>query len=259
MTRLEDLVDLVLADIGTDAVCTDYRGNPPEFAYAYAHLLSGLAAIAQGTIVEIGTERGLGTMALAYGSMLSHCVHKTFPQPLTTFEINEHHQRRTRSVLEKFAEDLGPITYVNSPVAARPDLLPEAIGLAFVDGDHSYEQAKADLSAVERKLGAYGKILLHDYHGPESAAENLKYGNGVTYAVAEFLHVRTADVEYPVGKPVWSAVCPGSGFVLLSRSNLHPLSLWTPKQFLGEIDEYMAGGVHRPKTIDDTPEGIGES
>lgn len=63
--------------------------------------------------------------------------------------------------------------------------------LAFIDGDHSYEQASRDVANVRERLTARGVIVMHDCNPPDEAATNVWVCGGVYRA---FLDIRRAGI-----------------------------------------------------------------
>jgi len=71
---------------------------------------------------------------------------------------------------------------------------PCSVDLAFVDGDHSYEGATADLVAVKPKMKNGGVILVHD-------TEQFNADNSAYLAVRDFraLHASQLECQFAVG------------------------------------------------------------
>jgi predicted O-methyltransferase YrrM len=66
----------------------------------------------------------------------------------------------------------------------------DSLDLIFIDGDHTYEGALADITIAWRKLRPGGWMLGHDCFVPEVAATMIvrdNEPNGVQRAVIEFL------------------------------------------------------------------------
>ena len=96
--------------------------------------------------------------------------------------------------------DAGLLDHINikrmRSVEAAKDFENNSLDLVFIDGDHSYEQCKADIEAWWPKLKAGAVMLGHDY-GPRHP--------GVVQAVNEKFGTpdETSGTE---GLPIWKKV-----------------------------------------------------
>ena len=88
----------------------------------------------------------------------------------------------------------------------RAPLLPdESLDLVFIDGDHTYEGCKADISNYYAKVKPGGFIAGHDYENDE-----FKFGQMVKRAVDEF--VESNGLVLDLGENMtWFARKPNQG------------------------------------------------
>jgi len=125
----------------------------------------------QGAIVEIGSWMGKSTAWLAAGSLAG----KREPVvAVDTFKGSPEHQdrdvlREEGTTYRRFTDNLeraGVIAHVEPRVAtsleAAADWDGRPIRLLFIDGDHGYEAAKADLDAWLPHVAAGGYVVLDD-------------------------------------------------------------------------------------------------
>lgn len=166
----------------------------------YCFLLSSLASssyYATGLpILEIGTEYGLSTLALAYGLQNKRdAVH--------TWEINTD---RWASTCKRFSL-LGAshVIYARSALFTPDSVVAGGYSMAYVDGNHSYLGCLKDLNMLCNAICQRGIILCHDSlweDHPDWKPER----NGVRQAVCQFL----------ANCPEWRAM-QLDGFALLQR------------------------------------------
>jgi Methyltransferase domain len=127
-----------------------------------AALLTRLASeVDEGCIVEIGSWRGMSTIALAKGARV----------PVYAIEPHEHFvgvlggvfgpdDRRAffENLLEAGVVERVRLVNLSSEVVAPGWQLP--VGLLWIDGDHSYEAVKRDFACWQPHLR--GKVAFHD-------------------------------------------------------------------------------------------------
>lgn len=166
-----------------------------ELLEGYFSLLAGLAHDATGIIVEIGTNIGMGTAALAYGSSLRV---EDKPQPVLSFDISGRHVSHANRVLN-FLEIDHAGSVLGTSFDAKNLVNPGNLGLAYIDGDHTEHGCLADLANLAPLLGTHGKLVVHDFapSGPDQ--------NGVRPACRSFLR----------SHPEWSAVYLGHSIVVI--------------------------------------------
>ena len=146
-----------------------------------AALLYRLARDLQGAAAELGRFKGGSTViiasALPEGAELwSYDLHVALRPDLT----GEMLDGEPRAALERLGVVHRVHLLVGDSRTVEPPPVP--IGLLFVDGDHSYEGAKADFERWGCFVPAGGHLLFHD------AVDTGGYGNvypGVARAVAE--------------------------------------------------------------------------
>lgn len=138
-----------------------------------AALLYRLARDVQtGPVAEIGRFRGGSTVLFA--SALPEGVE------LWSYDLNAGFDDELRSVLDRFGLAHKVHLVVGDSRTVEPPA--EPLELLFVDGDHSYEGAKADFERWGSFVRPGGHLLFHD------AVDTGGYGNvypGVARAVAE--------------------------------------------------------------------------
>jgi predicted O-methyltransferase YrrM len=147
-----------------------------------AALLFRLARdVQRGPIVEIGRFKGGSTLvfatALPDGAELwSYDFHVALRPDMPGSELDAE----LREALDRFGLGAKVHLFVADSRTAEPP--PEPLELLFVDGDHSYEGAKADYERWRAFLRPGGHLLFHD------AVDTGGYGNvypGVARLVAE--------------------------------------------------------------------------
>ena len=124
----------------------------------------------QGDILEVGRRHGGSTVLLLAASAPDRKVISVDIEPA-------HH-----ATADAF--------FARPEVAARVDLVvgdsriprAEALGLLFIDGDHSYEGAAADVAAHWRQLMPNGLVVFHDAVPNDGLAHNneINHCPGVT-------------------------------------------------------------------------------
>ena len=112
--------------------------------------------------LEIGSYLGASTRCLAAG--LSHLGSRLYC--VDTWR-NETMPGGPRDTMEAFKENLGSlmewVVMVRKPSQAlRADDLRAPVGLAFIDGDHSYEATRSDAAKVLPMMREDGVVAFHD-------------------------------------------------------------------------------------------------
>jgi predicted O-methyltransferase YrrM len=180
---LHDIVRLVVEETRAAAL-HDHCGyaDTPEFAAeCYAMVLAGLATDATGMIVEIGSNTGLGALAMGYGSKFRSGGTPSM-QPVFSFDI------RPESVYlcRRLASHLG-YDHVHFEIGTSADanmfVRKGELGLGFIDGGHAADECLTDLENLHPLLGTYGKLLVHDF----PTDPKLRYANGVYQACQTFI------------------------------------------------------------------------
>ncbi|GIV33629.1 MAG: hypothetical protein KatS3mg031_1164 [Chitinophagales bacterium] len=128
-----------------------FGGSQPEFLF---HLLLNLQV--EGEVVEIGTNVGKSTIALAFAQKVKN------GRPIHTIDIFQH------PAIEQNLQRAGVSQYVNriispSHVAAKQWNKP--VKLLWIDGDHSYRGVVTDIKNWSKFVVEGGLIALHDYPG----------------------------------------------------------------------------------------------
>lgn len=136
------------------------------------------------TIVEIGRFKGGSTLlmaaAMAAGSTLwSYDLHIPARPDLVGADLDAE----LAAALQRLGVDDGVNLVIGD--SRTVDIPPGPFDVLFIDGDHSYEGAKADVERWGPHVREGGHLLVHDAIDTES------YGNvypGVQRAVAEVAH-----------------------------------------------------------------------
>jgi predicted O-methyltransferase YrrM len=138
-----------------------------------AALLYGLARdVETGPIAEIGRFRGGSTVV--FTSALPEGAE------LWSYDLSEHFDSELDDALRRLGLRHKVHLIVGDSRTVEPP--PDPLELLFIDGDHSYEGAKADFERWQAFVRPGGHVLFHD------AVDTGGYGNvypGVTRAVAE--------------------------------------------------------------------------
>ena len=136
------------------------------------------------TIVEIGRFKGGSTLlmaaAMAAGSTLwSYDLHIPARPDLVGADLDAE----LAAALQRLGVDDGVNLVIGD--SRTVDIPPGPFDVLFIDGDHSYEGAKADVERWGLHVREGGHLLVHD------AIDTRSYGNvypGVQRAVAEVAH-----------------------------------------------------------------------
>ncbi len=199
----EETMALVKRDIEADSLdyATDYR--PDSSALGHALHLAAFASVTTGTIIEIGTDGGFGTAALAWGARMSGAS-------VYTFDIRADRQQHAQERLAK-AGFSGVYFHLGTAEIIESVIADQRIGLAFIDGNHSYEWCLHDIQAIARLSLPSTRILLHDFpHTGHACFKKFSLEeNGVYEAVTDFLKRNPGWLGMPL--------TGGTGFVLLAR------------------------------------------
>jgi predicted O-methyltransferase YrrM len=146
-----------------------------------AHLYRVVRDLGPATIAELGRFKGGSTMlmatAMADGSELwSYDLHVPVRPDIRGEELD----RELADALARYGLDAAVHLVVGDSRTVDPP--PRPCDLVFVDGDHSYEGARADYERWRELLAPGGHLLFHD------AVDTGGYGNlypGVVSLVAE--------------------------------------------------------------------------
>ncbi|MCL4874369.1 class I SAM-dependent methyltransferase [bacterium] len=139
-------------------------GSPqPEYLFCLSYSLEN-----RGAIVEIGTCAGHSLVAMSYAQKLKN------GRKVTTIDIAKH-PSLDEHIAKADVNEWCEVIVNNSAVVAKAWNKP--IELLWIDGDHRYEGAKADIVNWENFVIRNGYIALHDYRN----------GTGVQQAVYETL------------------------------------------------------------------------
>jgi predicted O-methyltransferase YrrM len=141
-------------------------------------LFTAASAPHPGAIVEIGSWQGRSTIWLAVGAGLSG---------RRVFAVDPHEGSRedpSARTYDQFIENLraADVLRVVTPLVMRSSEavahVTGAVGLLFVDGDHSIDAARADAELWLPRVQEGGTVMFHDvatsgYAGPRRAFQRL--------------------------------------------------------------------------------------
>lgn len=138
----------ILAIIET--IPTNTCGGPqPRFLYDLSLRCTGA-----GAVVEIGTDAGKSTIALAYAQQVRNGA------PINTIDIVEHAEIEANLVRANVTAFVKRIVRSSSEVAASWS---DPIELLWIDGDHSYKGVSKDIGYWADKVLPGGFMAFHDY------------------------------------------------------------------------------------------------
>jgi len=104
-------------------------------------------------VVEIGSEFGMSASIFAqYASAYIHCVEINPQAPFMQNIKNAGYH----------TDDIIPVFGNSLLIPIPPKVASYGIDLLFVDGDHSFEGAYADLDRWSKYMKSYGIIAVHD-------------------------------------------------------------------------------------------------
>lgn len=148
----------------------DTDTNHPELPYGW--FLAAMGATSPGPVIEIGTDGGLGTAALAYASKY----------PVHSFDIRPDRVDHSRDRLAR-AGYVNAHFHLGTSKRIADDGI-NYIGLGFIDADHSFDWCLQDIRELSKLADRRTRILLHDFI---DATNPGKDSNGVRAAAIQFL------------------------------------------------------------------------
>lgn len=164
-----------------------------------------LALLAAGVpdewaIIEIGSYVGASGLALVRGSMAGSgarvvCI-DPWPQPHPK-EPDIAHADRQRHALGRFLENMSgagwPLVALRGRSADVARMWLQPVGLAFIDGDHSYRAVLEDVTAWARHIPSGGWLALHDFLGDHGEPTEVAAVAGLLVASHQWEAVATVD------------------------------------------------------------------
>ena len=150
---------------------------------------------ADGNMVEIGTDFGMGSFAMAY-ALRWHTSRKVF-----TFDVRRETVIDSRARAKRLGAD--NITFIHS-TSHDVGLYGKNFSFAYIDGLHTYEGCYPDLCNIGPLMHENGLILCHDL---KPANRPPVSQNGVRKAILDFIKEN----------PEWTAMRIW-GFGLLGRA-----------------------------------------
>lgn len=200
-------MDLQLLHALVEDIVSDYN-NPSMHHYAcykeydrtlqYALRIAGLAAFHTGPIVEIGTEGGLASIAMAISSGARVETWDTRPEA-----ANEATVRAGKLGVKNISFMVGNSKQCRELYVGPPP------SLIYIDGDHSFAGALRDLNFMSDIAGEDTVIAVDDYY-------DLRYEPGKSFGVSNALRV------FLEGNPEWYGLTPQPMMFLLTKSKNRP-------------------------------------
>lgn len=152
---------------GLEPLIADVEGwlNPAEVTALY-ELARGCTG--RGAIVEIGSWKGRSTICLAAGARAGGSGAKVYAVDPHSGSPEHHAALGEVATFDEFkanieragvADGVVPLVMQSTEAAEAFD---EPVELVFIDGDHSYEAARADIDAWLPKVVEGGAIAVHD-------------------------------------------------------------------------------------------------
>ena len=181
---------------------------PADQAVGHAMLLAGIARYSSGNAIEIGTDSGIGSLGLAWGT-------KPKGGRVWTFDVNPMRIGKARQRFERFG--CGNVETIDRRELSLSAAVGGAeIGLVFVDGAHDYQNCLQDLIEAADVVNPYnGLILIDDFY--DANASDVVYsqseGNAVPFAIARFLELKGDE---------WRGTMIANSFYALSRCAYNP-------------------------------------
>jgi hypothetical protein len=143
------------------------------------------------TGVEVGVQRGdFAAQMLCTRIRQLHLVDCWRPTPNVSADLANidegGHEENYRFTLNRFLYDIAErrvVVHRAPSLVAAERLGPMSLDFAYIDADHSFEGALADLEAWEKTIKPGGWLMGHDYVDNEASRQ---MGFGVIAAVDEF-------------------------------------------------------------------------
>lgn len=146
-TRTREAARAVVRRLGQEFQCCSPE---PEALFGLSYSLVG-----SGAILEIGTNVGTSTVALALGQQIRGSGRKVH-----TVDMARHPQLAANLAEAGVAGQVEVIVSTSGEVARTWS---EPLELLWIDGDHSYRGCLADIESFSRHVVPGGLIALHDY------------------------------------------------------------------------------------------------
>lgn len=121
-----------------------------------------LAWFSPGDVLEIGTYKGRSA------ALMSLALHRSGnPARIVSIDVDPAHLAAARDNLARLGLTDRVVLLEGSSPAVLRRLTAFRPGLVYVDGDHTFRGASADLRALEPIVPSGSVIVLHDYEGFE--------------------------------------------------------------------------------------------
>jgi predicted O-methyltransferase YrrM len=155
--------------------------------------LKQLSAIAKNNILEIGSLHGKSTRYLAQGAQTVYAIDlwdmvAADDNRKADYTDPQNYERFLNTIKE--FDNVVPVKGSSREIAK---VWSKPIGLLFIDGDHTYEGARADYENFSPFIVSGGLLVMHDYHNPavRDVIETIVKPSGiwVNYKVIRYLFV----------------------------------------------------------------------
>lgn len=171
-----------------------------DFRAFYLKFLAEANEIEVRTIVEIGVWQGKNASVLRQLFPAAHLYLIDPWQPVEAYFLNggaisqsAREYEGSYQQVKKLFENDEKVSILRMPSTAGAQKVPDGMDLVFIDGDHSYDYVKEDITTWQKKVRKGGLLCGHDY-SPKFP--------GVMRAVNECL-----PGKFAVGKDtVWASI-----------------------------------------------------
>lgn len=184
---------------------------PGESAWGTRNLLHALIlGTRPKTVLEVGSH--IGSASVVIGSALkANGFGRSFhlePQP-------HYYSIMSQFIKEAELEGIAIPLMLFSTDPALKDVTGDDLDLIFLDANHSYSHALADIRICDQLLSDKGLILLDDVGAPHSADICTEARGGVRQALLDFLKERPEYSAIFLEPPFWLNPC---GLAILTRT-----------------------------------------
>lgn len=183
---------------------------PGESAWGTRNLLHALIlGTRPKTVVEVGSHIGSASVVIGSALKANGFGHSFHLEP----------QRHYHEVLKSFLE-MADLEGTSTPLMlfstdpGLDEIVGNDVDMIFLDADHSYSSAIADLKVCDRLLARQGIVLLDDVGSPHSASICSEGRGGVRQALLDFVRARPDYSVVFLEPPFWLNPC---GLAILAR------------------------------------------
>ena len=137
-------------------------------------------SVSEGVILEIGSWQGASSAVIGRAAQVPvYCIDMW---DLTVDYIKRRPEHKVARNYELFSENTRGlnVTGVKGISAEIAKVWDKPIGLLFIDGNHSYEECKADYNGFAKHIIPGGYLVFHDYEdkfpGVQKLVDEIKDG-----------------------------------------------------------------------------------